>query len=58
MTRATPRQRPALPGVGHVDGASGDDRQQYLGLAIAKHLNPCYSVYMMNWAHSSIKRLV
>src|SRR4051794_18019593 len=37
-----------------MDGASGDDRQQSLGLAIAKHLNPCYGVYMMNCAHPSI----
>ena len=44
-----------MPGAGNVDGASGDDRQQYLGLTVAEHLNHSHGVYMMNCAHPSDK---
>jgi hypothetical protein len=43
-----------LSGAGHVDGASGHDRQQYLGLTVAQHLNYRLGVYMMNCAHPSV----
>jgi hypothetical protein len=50
---ATSRQRPDMFDAGDVDDSSGDDCQQYMGLAIAQHLDDGLSVYMMNCAHPS-----
>ena len=41
-------------GLGHIDHSSGNDREQYLGLALAKHFDDGRSLYLMNCAHPSI----